>query len=383
MLLAADKIHDGKGFLPEGSLIEIDESGTIIAIHEHLEAEDIQYFEGMLCPGFVNTHCHTELSHLKGTVPQHTGLTSFLTQVMQQRNDLPETEKAKAREAALQEMQQNGIVAIGDIANTTDTLSLREKGSMHWQTFVEAIGFVPERASNSYDYAQKTCAAFAAQKSSIKILQQSIVPHAPYSVSQALFQLIASQSADKIISIHNQESAAENELYQNKSGAFIAFLEQLSIDTNAFIASGQNSLNTYGDWLSAELPLILVHNTFSQKADIAYAQSRFRQLYFCLCPNANLYIENKLPDIDMLMSADATICIGTDSLASNHQLSIWAELMSIHQYYPQLGWADLLRWATYNGACALGMQERIGSIAAAKQPGIVWIKKDNSIQRLY
>jgi cytosine/adenosine deaminase-related metal-dependent hydrolase len=201
-------------------------------------------------------------------------------------------------------------------------------------------------------------------------------------VSQALFQLIASQSADKIISIHNQESVAENELYQNKSGAFIAFLEQLQIDTNAFIASGKNSLTTYGDWLSAESPLILVHNTFSQKADIAYAQSRFGQLYFCLCPNANLYIENKLPDIEMLQAAHATICVGTDSLASNHQLSIFAEVLTIHQHYPQIGWADLLRWATYNGACALGMQERIGSIEVAKQPGIVWIKKDNTIQRL-
>lgn len=383
MFLSADKIHDGKKWLPQNTVIEIDESGVIIALHSHLAEENIEHYEGILCPGFVNVHCHTELSHLKDAVAEHTGLTQFLQQVMQRRNDYSEEQKTTAREAALQELERNGIVALGDIANTTDTLALRQSTSMHWHTFVEAIGFVPERAAHSFDYAQQTYSAFALQKSDKKILQQSIVPHAPYSVSQALFQQIAAQQSGKSISIHNQESAAENELYQSKTGAFLPFLNGIGIDTASFSPSGKNSLPTYGEWLGADAPLILVHNTYTSQADIDYAQARFPQLYWCLCPNANLYIENTLPNIPLLQASDARICLGTDSLASNHQLSILAEMRSIQQHYPQIDWETLLRWATYNGACALQMQASIGSIEVHKKPGILWIKEDDSLQKLY
>lgn len=383
MFLSADKIHDGKAFLPENTVLEIDELGTIIALHHQKLSGEIQHFEGVLCPGFVNVHCHVELSHLKGVIPEHTGLTSFLQQVVQVRNHFSDEEKTIARKKAVQEMIANGIVAVGDIANTTDTLSLREADTLHWQTFVESIGFAPERATQNFDFAQKILLEFEGQNAKQKTLQQSIVPHAPYSVSADLFQLIATQNADKILCIHNQESAAENELYQSKTGAFINFFKIIGIDDAAFIASGKNSLPTYGEWLHASNTSILVHNTFSEKSDIEFAQSKFNKLFWCICPNANLYIENRLPNIDLLLKSGANICIGTDSLASNHQLSVMAELETIHQYYPEIAWEKLLRWATYNGACALQMQQSIGSFEAGKRPGIVQIKKDRSLQKLY
>jgi cytosine/adenosine deaminase-related metal-dependent hydrolase len=60
-----------------------------------------------------------------------------------------------------------------------------------------------------------------------------------------------------------------------------------------------------------------------------------------------------------------------------------AELETIHQFYPQIGWEQLLQWATYNGACALQMQQSIGSFELGKRPGIVHIKNDYSFQKLY
>jgi cytosine/adenosine deaminase-related metal-dependent hydrolase len=383
MFLSADKIHNGHQFLPENTLLEIDESGVIVAVLEGGTIGEIQHFEGILCPGFVNVHCHLELSHLKGAISEKTGLTSFLQQVVGLRNQFSEEQKLWARNKAFQEMLDNGIVALGDIANTSDTLSLREKDMFHWQTFVESIGFAPERAAHSFDIAQKILIEFEGQIPQEKTLQQSIVPHAPYSVSADLLQLISSQSADKIISIHNQESAAENELYQSKTGAFIDFLQSMGIDTTAFVASGKNSLATYGECLPQSNSTILVHNTFTEETDIEFAQSKFPKLFWCLCPNANLYIENRLPNINLLLASNAVICIGTDSLASNHQLSVMAELLTIKQQFPEIAWEKLLTWATYNGACALQMQEHIGSFEAGKRPGIVQIKNDHSFQKLY
>lgn len=382
MFVSADKIHDGKNWLPEKTTIEIADDGTIIALHYKQHFNMAQHYKGIICPGFVNAHCHIELSHLKGAVPKHTGLTGFLIDVMRKRNDFSEEEKRIARENAVQTLIENGTVAVGDIANTTDTLSLRENDQLHWQTFIECIGFDPEKASANFEFSKKIFSAFAHQKQNQKRLQQSIVPHAPYSVSQKLFQLIANFQSGNILSIHNQETAAENELYQNKSGDFISFFRNLGISDKAFLASSKSSLKTYAAWLLADTPTLLVHNTFSTKDDIIFAKERFKKLFWCLCPNANLYIENRLPDIDLLNQCTENICIGTDSLASNHQLSVVSELLTIQQHYPLIGLEQLLRWGTYNGACAIQMDNVIGSIEPHKKPGLVLIKKDFSIEKI-
>lgn len=383
MFISADKIHNGKNWLPKNTTIEIANDGTIIEIHNNQKFENTKHYAGIICPGFVNVHCHLELSHLKDAVPEHIGLTSFLMNVMRTRNNFSEAEKKTARENAIQSLIENGTVAVGDIANTADTLSLREKDKLHWQTFVECIGFNPENAEANFSFSEKIYTQFAQQKKKNNQLNQSIVPHAPYSVSEQLFKLIAAHQKENILSIHNQESAAENELYQNKSGAFISFFKEIGIDNSSFVASSESSLKTYADWLSADTPTILVHNTFSTKADVLFAEGKFKKVFWCICPNANLYIENRLPNIELLNQFAQNICIGTDSLASNHQLSVMSELQTIDQNFPMIGWELLLRWATYNGACALQMNSMIGSIEPNKKPGLVLIKNDFSIEKLY
>ena len=381
MLLSADNIHDGKQWLPEGSVIELDEQGVVLAIH-HDQKDAAVYYEGTLCPGFVNAHCHLELSHMLGAISEGTGLIGFLLQVMRRRNDYTDEQKNEARTQALQQMLDAGIVAVGDIANTTDTLSLRAQDTLHWYTFVESIGFLPERAPNSFAYALNTLEAFAAQTPGAHQLRQAIVPHAPYSVSGDLFALIAAHQPGATLSVHNQETADEDHYYRDKSGGFTGFLANIGIDDAVFTATGKSSLQSYTQHLNPAKPLMLVHNTFSTADDIRHVQQQFPQVYWCLCPNANLYIEGRLPDVDTLMATDAQLCIGTDSLASNHQLSVYAELQAIDRAFPQIGWERLLRWATYNGACALQLQHSIGSIEAGKQPGIVQIKADHSIQKI-
>ena len=106
-------------------------------------------------------------------------------------------------------------------------------------------------------------------------------------------------------------------------------------------------------------------------------------MYFCLCPNANEYIGNPLPNVDLLRKYDAAIVVGTDSLASNHQLSILAELQTLRNHYPHIEIIELLQWATLNGARALELDDAIGSFEAGKKPGVLVIKEDLSkVERL-
>jgi cytosine/adenosine deaminase-related metal-dependent hydrolase len=357
-----------------GSVLETDEQRRIIAIHppgSGIEAD--HHFEtGVLCPGFINAHCHLELSHMKGVIPEGTGLMVFLMQVMKLRST-PHEERDVARKEALNEMLRSGIVAVGDIANTTDTLDVRSSGQLQVHSFVEALGFLPVTAAKRFDAALQVWQTFADQQTGATRASQSITAHSPYSVSPDLFRLIDKHEPTSLLSIHNAESNDENEFYQQGTGGVTLLLDSIGLDTSFYTPHGNRALPTYGSWLSPDHRVILVHNTVATSDDIRWATGRFRETWWCLCPGANRYIEGNLPNVPMLIEETDNICIGTDSLASNHQLSVLAELQILKAFYPALQWESMLRWGTLNGAKALGMDDRIGSFDPGKQPGILHI----------
>ncbi len=124
--------------------------------------------------------------------------------------------------------------------------------------------------------------------------------------------------------------------------------------------------------------MILVHDVHTSASDLQWMQAAEQEqlpaLYFCFCPNANLYIGNGLPDIGLLRKQGADIVLGTDSLTSNHQLNILEEIKTIAAQYPQIPLHEMLQWATLNGARALGFDQQLGSFEKGKQPGIVLIE---------
>ena len=386
MFLTADSIHDGFRFLPKGAALEVSDDGTVVAVHESLGNMEAKHMEGILCPGFVNVHCHLELSHLKGCFEEGKGLIPFLQKVPLLRTKFSEGEKKQARLAAYDELVKNGVVAMGDIANVADTIDVRALDKLHVQTFVECIGFLDFNAAQRFQASKDVLEAFATQKGNTKKLRQTLVPHAPYSVSKTLFRLIDKEQEGSLTSIHNQESEEENLFYQSKQGKVRKLLNGLGIDDKDFVPSGKNSLPTYIEWVSAAHPMIFVHNTCSNRADIQIAQKHFQETYWCLCPNANLFLENKLPDVCLMMDENATLCLGTDSLASNHQLSIMDEMLVLKKHFTFLNWETLLQWATFNGAKALQMEDELGSFELGKRPGILQIRNidtEPNINRIF
>lgn len=384
---SATQIHDGRQWLAEGSIIVFNDDGTFNGIHAAGSLPDatISHYEGILCPGFVNVHCHLELSHMKGRIPEANGLVDFLKGVMFQRNDFDQASKEMALQEAITTSKNNGIVAVGDITNGTDTLKFRAGAGLHMHSFIESIGFTETKANERFAYSEQVYRQFAdqaAQAPGNYSLRQSIVPHAPYSVSSAMFALIDSYDKASLISIHNEETAAENELYQSKTGKMFELFEALGIDAGFFEPSGKSSLQTYLPQLAPSHPVILVHNTFLDEHDIRFIREEQREVYLCLCPNANWYIERRLPDITLFEESGLPVCLGTDSLASNHQLSIWSEVQLIHEHFPDISLETLLRWATFNGARALQMDDFIGSLEPGKRPGLVAINEQNGITNI-
>ena len=137
----------------EQGVVVIDESGKIEAITPRSEHDPstVEVYEGVIVPGFVNTHCHLELSHMKAKVDTGTGLIPFISSVVQFR-DIPMEEIQQAIERADQEMYEAGIVAVGDISNKLDTASTKEKSAIQYYSFVEMFDFLQDdNAKSTFD----------------------------------------------------------------------------------------------------------------------------------------------------------------------------------------------------------------------------------------
>lgn len=356
----------------EGAIADVIESDVV-------EEGKIERFEGFLCPGFVNTHCHLELSYMKGKIPSGGGLHRFIREVEKLKKPA-DAEVQTAIAAAQTEMRNNGIVAVGDICNTAHTFRFKEASPLYYHNFLEVYAFDPPRAQASFEKGLKLSAQLPPSQ------PRSITPHAPYSVSADLFQLIAeyARKEKSILSIHNQETADEDLLFLEKNGSILERLHEFGIDTSHWDAPGQTSLRYTLPQLPADGKLLLVHNTFTSEDDVLFANAYNPNLYWCLCPNANLYIEERLPDIEMLKKNNCLITLGTDSYASNWGLSILEEIRVIQKHFPGLQSEELLRWATINGAKFLGIEKTMGSLEPGKKPGINLITHDlSSVTKLY
>ena len=375
----ADKIFTGFEFLDPGHVLIMDEDGKVMEILAEMDAgEGIERYRGILCPGFINAHCHLELSHLKNTIPPHTGLIPFLLDVVSKR-DHDQSLILDCIENAEKEMELEGIVAVGDICNTSITLQSKCNSKIKWNNFIEVLGMKDEKAEANLLHYEGILDAFNGAATNMK---SSLVPHAPYSISNKTFEGINNRTGHSIVSMHSQENPAEDELYAKGTGDFIRLFNKLGLAESPFPVSGKSSLQSCLPYFNKQQRMILVHNTFTTAEDIVFALDHAREhlsgVHFCICANANRYIENQMPPIDLLMKHKAEIVLGTDSYSSNWQLSIAAEIRTIRKELPEIPLQRILQWATINGARALERDDALGSFEPGKKPGIVLL--DNALQ---
>ncbi len=353
------------------------QDGTVEGLLPLSEAgSDIQIHKGILSPGFVNAHCHLELSHMKGMIPPKTGLQEFVKQIVGLRKGEDEIIQ-EAIIAAENEMFENGIVAVGDICNTIDTLNTKAKHRLAYYSFVELYDLDPTRAQDKINAGIILQNAFEQN-----CIRASLVPHAPYSCTFALLKLLATHFGSHTISMHNQETAAENEFFENKTGDFISMYERTKVALDYFHATGKTSLQSVLPKINTANHCILVHNSFTSVDDIQAVHAAMNNAFWCLCPNANQYIENTMPPIDLLRAQKANIVVGTDSYASNWSLNILDELKTIQKHKPTIELAEMLGWATLNGARALQMDKHLGSFEKGKKPGVVLISEVDATGKL-
>ena len=376
--ISADQIFSGTEFLSIGSVLAIDDNHMIADILDSskINAKKIEHFDGIICPGFINTHCHLELSHLKNTIGCKTGIVNFALDVIKKRNLASIEEQNEAMLFADKLMYEQGIVAVGDISNSNISKDVKSKSSIYYHTFVELIGLNPQKSESVFNSGLNLLNDFKSLN-----LSCSLAPHAPYSASTKLIELISNECYEqkKPTSIHNQESIAENDFFISKSGDFLKLYNTLNISIDFFNATKKSSLHSILNSFNKAVNTLLVHNTFSSIEDVIFAKKNHKQLFWCICANANLYIENTLPNIDLLISENCEITLGTDSLASNNKLSIIEEINTIKNHFSHIPLESLLKMATYNGAKFLGIENKFGLIEKGRNSELNLITNLNGV----
>lgn len=371
--ITADIIFDGRELYTDHRVLLLHEDGRIIDMVTASDAgTDVEHYNGLLLPGFVNAHCHLELSHMKGMIPEHTGMVPFLLQVAKQRGVEKEL-IMRAMQEAVAEMESSGVVAVGDICNTADSISVKAKSSIQWHQFIEVFGSDHRMAEQRINAALQVQAQF---RDALPQFSATLTPHAPYSISPLLYQLLSEAIGSSIITMHNQESIAENELFLNGNGDFLELYRQLNPGLTPFWPSDKRSLSTWLPQFPQPNRIMMVHNVDMNANDVDFAQAfaalHQQQHYYCVCLRANQYIQNVLPPLAMLRKKDCTLVVGTDSLASNHSLNMLDELRAIqHAFEDEITLCELLQWVTLNGAAALKMENNLGSFDAGKKPGVL------------
>jgi len=352
-------------------IISVAGDGTVISVEDSegrlKEESAVEFHNGIIIPGFVNCHCHLELSHLKGAIPKHTGLAGFLIQLQDIRKSDQESILSSAR-AADRDLYNEGTELCADICNTGLTFGLKRNSNIRYINMLEVFATDPSAAESRMNDAVRL------YDESVKSgLVSWIVPHTVYAVSLPLFRLIRKHTLNnRVTTIHFMETAGEDSFLSGRTGPLADSFREAGMlppapETPASITSA------ILDEVTSSGSLILVHNTCAEKQIVKEILKR-NNTFWCLCPNANLYIENTIPPVEMLLTEGCQIVIGTDSLASNDSLGILPELKTLQHHHPFLNLEDLIGWATLNGARALGEEDNYGRIEPGKKPGLLLLE---------
>ena len=331
-----------------------------------------------ILPGLVNAHTHLELSWMAGLVPPAASMNDWIRSLMRLRRGgsslgAPAEDEA-AREAA-KTAHDTGTALVGDISNLFTTPAVLRKAGLGGVVFHELLGFsAPDPArmvKQAWQRVRESEAALASADSPDDLpIRGSVVAHAPYSVSPALFSEIArAAAADKPLSVHLGESPEEVEFLRSGGGPIRASLEELGVWTDTWRVPECDPVQYLVDLKYLQPGTLIVHGVYL--TDDGLDRLRRAKAVLVTCPRSNVWVGAGPPRLSHFYASGVPVAVGTDSLASTPTLSLFDELSEMRRIAPEVAAASLLESATRVGARALGLSREFGTLAAGKRAVLV------------
>ena len=340
--------------------------------------DEIDLGEVAVLPGLVNAHTHLELSWMRGRIPETVDFDGWIRTIIELKNESARHggEVASAIDVAIREARAFGTAIVGDVTNTLGTSRpLREHG-MAAVVFHELLGF---RSEDAPSLMQQATALLQSEPSS-DLLRHTLAPHAPYSVSPALFGLIrAALQRDRFIrsSVHLGESAAEIEFLEYGTGSCRAGLERLGKWDPSWVCPRSSPVEYLDRMGFLDDRVVVVHGVQFTAAEL----TRLAEIGVTVvtCPRGNMRTGAGVPPIEDFFASGVRVAVGTDSLASVPDLNVFSELEEMRRLAPALPARMLLESATINGARALGFEADFGTIDSGKRDALVAVQLDGYV----
>ena len=371
MIFTAQYIYTLAGEPIRNGFVEVADDGTVLRTGK----ADGPVDDGIICPGFVNAHCHVELSYMKGLFRKGTGMAGFIDQINELRDTSSMEDKLDALRQAMDSMWASGVQAMADISNCADSFEVKASHPMYTRTFLEVFGANPADCCAVMDSVLEL-----QDKADSMGLDAAPTPHSCYTMSP---ELVTASSAAGLkrgfLSFHSEESDEEEQMMMHGSGPMWDNRVRNGIPTPP--VTGTSSLEYFLDRVTAAVPapvqgnVLLVHECCLTAEGAQKAKQVLAHPYLAVCPLSNLFIHNTLPPIPVMRESGIPICVGTDSLSSNDNLDMVSELVCLRNAFG-VSWQELLTWACLNGARFLGLESRLGTLEPGKKPGVVRISSE-------
>jgi aminodeoxyfutalosine deaminase len=294
-------------------------------------------------PGLVNAHAHLQLAPLARPVR---AFRRWIDAVMASQAATSAAARRDQRRRGVRSLLASGTTAVGEIDSTGDSLAELARIPLRSRCYRELTGYHLDAAAAQELVRERTAAsrAFAARATGLS-------PHAPYSVSPALFRAAAART--KHLSIHCAEVPEEQQFLHTGRGPFAELLQRLGRLPPAHRPPAMGAVA----WLQHLRVLtghtLLVHCQELERGDVARIAAAGAAIV--VCPGTIAWFRRDPPPVATWLAAGIPVALGTDSLASNRELSVRAELQLAARTWPALAPRQLLAMATAAGARALGL----------------------------
>lgn len=365
--IAAPPIRDG--------WVAVD-NGRIVAVGGRADQPPGQALLNMheaavILPALVNAHTHLELSWMAGRVPPAASMPEWAFDLIRTRR-AAEGDAVEPVRAAIASLHASGTGLVGDIGNTAAAWEPLRASGIRARVFRELLGLRPEGADA---LVREAWAGLDALPPSSR-LRPAVVPHAPYSVSPALFRAVAAASRDEAVSVHLGESAAEVEFLRTGGGPWRDVLERLGVWDAAWDSGwrppGCGPVDYLEQFGLVTPRLIAVHGVQLGGPELARLAAAGATLV--TCPRSNRWTGAGTPPVDRFYASGVRVAIGTDSLAGVEDLNLFAEMREVRLLAPQVPASKLLESATRRGAEALGWGTELGTIEPGKQAILIAVQ---------
>jgi cytosine/adenosine deaminase-related metal-dependent hydrolase len=315
----------------------------------------------VLLPGLVNAHTHLEFGGLTSPLGEPgMSLPAWIRLVIAERTR-GDRDAAREIDAGLRESVAAGVTTIGEIAAGGAAAGAPAV------VFHEAIGFSRQRVDSVIADVERRLATGPAGA--------GVSPHAPYTVHPRLVERLVQMASARgaPVAMHLAESREELELLATGGGPFRELLEERSMWDGAAIARGSRPLD-YLRLLAAAPRAVVIHGNYLAADEIEFIGQRRESMSVAFCPRTHAYFGHSAYPLAAMLDAGARVVLGTDSRASNPDLSLLGELRFAARKCPEVSPETWMRMSTLEGATALGVGDEVGSLKVGKRADLLAVR---------